>query len=127
MLLGLYIFIDDDFDDPVYGDPSPGDQDETLWEIACEAVNDALEEEGTVHGVRNSGESRVAWNVHARQGISFVAMVSDDVKASEVEKFLANLARRYMDEVDDPRNPERHGVEDVVVDVIPPWEEEDED
>ena len=127
MLIGLYIFIDDEFEDPVYGEPSPADQDATLWEIACEAVNDALEDEATVHGVKNSGKSRVAWNVHARQGISFVAIVSDEVKAGEVEKYLAKLARRYMDEVDDPRNPERAGVDDVVIDVIPPWEVDDDD
>ena len=29
--------------------------------------------------------------------------------------------------VDAVRNPEREGVEDVVVDVIPPWEDGDDD
>jgi hypothetical protein len=127
MLLGLYIFLDDDFDDAVYGDPDPADLDSLLWEAACEAVNDALEEQGAAHGVVVVGESRVGWLVHVRQGISFVAMVTDDVRGSDVERYLSHLSRRYMDEVDDPRSPERDGVADVVVDVIPPWEDGEED
>ena len=38
--------------------------------------------------------------------------------------YLQQLAKRYMDEVDDWRSPDKAGVADVVVDVIPPWEEE---
>lgn len=127
MLVGLYIFLDDEFDDPVYGDPTPDDLDGGLWPAACEAINDALEEERGPTGLNTIGEVHVAWHSFIKQGVSFVAMVTDDVKASEVEKYLATLARRYMDEVDDPRNPERAGVEDVVVDVIPPWEEGSDD
>lgn len=127
MLLGLYIFIDDEFDDPLYADPGAPDQESSLWEAACEAVNDALDEERPAQGVTTVGESRVAWHVHVKQGLSFVAMVTDDIKASDVERYLTNLSRRYMDEVDDVRNPERDGVEDVVVDVIPPWEDAEDD
>ena len=29
-----------------------------------------------------------------------------------------------LDEADDPREPDRHGVVDVVIDVVPPWDEE---
>jgi hypothetical protein len=128
MLVGLFIFLDDEFEDPLYGDPAdPADLDPVVWQTACEAVNDALDEEGHASGVRTVSETHVAWNSFVKQGISFVAMVTDDVKGSDVERYLAHLARRYMDEVDDARNPEREGVEDVVVDVIPPWEDGDED
>jgi hypothetical protein len=127
MLVGLYIFLDDDFEDPLYGDPSSEDLDQTLWEAACLAVTDALDEEGQPSGLKTVGEVHVGWHSFVKQGVSFVAMVTDDVKASDVERYLANLARRYMDEVDDARNPERDGVEDVVVDVIPPWEDEEDD
>lgn len=125
MVIGLYIFLDDEFDDPIYGEPSSGDLDPALWEAACEAANDALDEEREPHGVIARSEHWIAWNVFVKQGVSFVTIVTDDVKAQEVERYLTLLARRYMDEVDDPRNPERDGVEDVVVDVIPPWEDGD--
>ena len=127
MLLGLYIFIDDDFEDPIYSDPAPVDQEPALWEAACEAVNDALDEERDPQGVMTVGEVRVGWNVMVRQGVAFVAMVTDDVGSKDVAAYLSLLVKRYADEVDDVRNPERDGVEDVVVDVIPPWEEREED
>lgn len=127
MLVGLYILLDDEFEDPLYGDPDPEDLDGTLWEAACEVITDALDEEGEASGVKTIGEVRLGWHSFVKQGVSFVALVTDDVKASEVEKYLNHLAKRYMDEVDDARNPEREGVEDVVVDVIPPWEDSEED
>ena len=127
MLIGLYIFLDDEFDDPIYGDPSPVDLDPKLWETACEAVNDALDEEREPHGIIVHGENWIAWHSYIKQGVSFCAIVTDDVKQQEVDRYLTQLARRYMDEVDDPRNPERDGVEDVVVDVIPPWEDSEDD
>ena len=127
MLVGLYIFLDDDFEDPIYGDPDSEDLEPDLWERACTAVNDALDEEHAADGVVTVGEYHVGWRVFVKQGVSFVAMVTDDVRNQDVDKYLSNLARRYMDEVDDARNPEREGVEDVVVDVIPPWEDEEDD
>lgn len=126
MLLGLYIFLEDDFGDPIYGDPDPEDLDEDAWVAGCEAVQDALDEEGELLGVRAVGESLVAWRVLPKSEISFLAIVTDDVKPPSLQTYLGLLAKRYMDEVEDPRNPERDGVADVVVDVIPPWEEEDE-
>lgn len=128
MLLGLYIFLDDEFDDAIYADPKdPGDLDDGLWEAACQAVQDALDEESEPEGMKTVGEAWVAWRVLVRQGISFVTMVSDDVRSQDVERYLAAVARRYMDEVDDARNPERDGIADVIVDVIPPWEDEEDD
>ena len=52
-----------------------------------------------------------------------MAIVSDDIRSSDVESYLKQVQRRYFDEVDDARRPERDGVADVVVDVIPPWDE----
>lgn len=126
MLLGLYIFVEDDFDDPIYADPNPQELDEDAWVAGCEAVQDALDEEGELQGVRAVGEALVAWRLLPRSEISFLAIVTDDVKPPSLQTYLGLLAKRYMDEVEDPRNPERDGVADVVIDVIPPWEEEDE-
>jgi len=126
MLIGLYIFVDDDFDDPVYADPRPADLDEDVWVAGCEAVQDAIDEEGEITGLKKVGESLVAWRVLPRTEVSFLAIVTDDVKPASVQAYLSLLARRYLDEVDEPKTPERDGVADVVVDVIPPWEEEDE-
>ena len=43
---------------------------------------------------------------------------------SSLRSYLDELSQLYMDEVDDPRNPERVGLEDLLLDVIPPWEDE---
>lgn len=125
MLVGLYIFIDDDFSDPVYADPDSEELDGTAWEAACEAVNDALDGEGSLTGVEQVGEYLVGWRTRNREGISFVAIVTDDVKPQSVDTYLKAVTRVYFDEVDDPRNPERDGVQDVVVEVIPPWEDDE--
>lgn len=128
MLLGLYIFIDDEFDDAIYAEPrDPADLDDGLWEAACQSVTDALDEEVDPEGIRTVGEAWVAWRVLVRQGLAFVAIVSDDVRQQDVDRYLAAVSRRYMDEVDDPRNPERGGIADVIIDVIPPWEDGEDD
>jgi hypothetical protein len=128
MVVGLYIFVDDEFDDPVYASPKDTDElDPSLWEAACEVVSDALDEDGPADGVKAVAEHWVGWRCLVRQGVSFVAVITDDVRHQDVERYLSQLSRRYMDEVDDPRNPERDGVDDVVVDVIPPWEDGPED
>lgn len=126
MLVGLYIFVDDEFDDAIYRDPGPEDLDEGLWEAICETTNDAVEGDIEPEGHRSWGEYTLAWRLIARIGLTFVAVVTDDVKAQSVDAYLRDLSRRYLDEVDDAREPEREGVADVVVDVIPPWEEDDE-
>ena len=126
MLIGLYIIHEDDFKDPLYADPDPEDLDDGLWEAACTAVHDALEDEGDARGEVNVGEAIVGWRSFVKHGLSFVAMVTDDVKTQHVETYLREVSRRYFDEVDDILAPEKHGVEDVVVDVIPPWEDEED-
>lgn len=123
MLVGLYIFREDEFDDPLYADPEAAEQEEDIWIAGCEAINEALEDDGDLDGVSQVGEYWVAWRVVLRVGISFLAMVTDDVEREQVATYLKNLSRRYLDEVDEPQAPEKEGVADVVVDVIPPWEE----
>jgi hypothetical protein len=126
MLIGLYIFVDEEFSDPLYADPDPEDLEEDYWSAVCEAVVEALEGDREAVGVVQRGEAWLGWRTMPRSGLSFVAVVTDDVKPASVAGYLQHLARTYMDEVDDPLNPERDGVEDVVVEVIPPWEDEDE-
>lgn len=124
MLIGLYIFVDDEFDDAVYRDPSKEDLDEGLWEAICEVTTDALDSDIEPEGHKAWGEYTIGWRHNSRLGLTFLAVVTDDVKSQSLDHYLRDLARRYLDEVDDPREPEREGVADVVVDVIPAWEED---
>ena len=126
MLVGLYIVVDDEVDAPVYADPAPGELDDGVWEKVCELVHDAFDGETDARGTVVVGESLVGWRALPKTGLTFVAVVTDDVRPQQVEFFLQQLAKRYMDEVDDWRAPDKAGVADVVVDVIPPWEEEAE-
>ena len=82
--------------------------------VACGRRRGNVEVEGYV----------VGWRVMVRNALAFVAVVQD-VSGASVERYLKQLQRQYFDEVDDVRKPEREGVADVVVDVIPPWEDED--
>lgn len=125
MLAGLYIIVDDEFDAPIYADPSPRELDEGLWASVCEVVQDVFDEERDAKGSTAVGDHLVVWRALGKVGLTFVAIVRD-VKLPQVEAYLQRLARRYSDEVDDPRTPDRAGVEDVVVDVIPPWEDEED-
>ncbi len=127
MLVGLYIFIDDDFDDPVFADPSADELEEDLWEFLCERTNDAVEGEGDAQGFAPYGDRMiVGWRHLVKLGVSFVCVVKNEVKGSKVNSYLRSLAREYLDEVDDVRRPDRTGIQDVLVDVIPPWEEEED-
>jgi hypothetical protein len=123
MLQGVYIFRDDDFDLPLYADPDTGDLEPEVWEALVEAVSEALDGEARPEGHVAVDEVVVGWKVLLRVGLSFAAVCEAGVLLTDVESYLRALARHYMDEVDDPRKPERDGVEDVVVDVLPPWEE----
>lgn len=125
MLEALYIFVDDEFTDPVYADPNPQDLDPDLWERLCEVVLEAIDADGPTEGTAKHGEMIFGWRVVEKNGISFVCAVTDDVSPKHVERYLHMLQKRYYDEVDDLREPERDGVADVVVDVIPPWEDEE--
>jgi len=123
MLEGLYIIVDDDVDAPVYSDPNPAELEDGVWEKICEIVRDAFDGDTDARGAVNVGESLVGWRALTKTGLTFIAVVTDDVRAQQVEFYLQQIAKRYMDEVDDWRSPDKAGVADVVVDVIPPWEE----
>ncbi|MEN0061009.1 MAG: hypothetical protein AAGA48_02605 [Myxococcota bacterium] len=123
---GVFIFVDDDFNRPVYADPDPDDVDPDLFGAICERITEALEDEGDAKGCVTTGELRLAWNTHLKSGLSFVAFAGNASKR-QLERYLKSVSQRYFDEVDDVRSPDRVGVEDVVVDVIPPWEDEDDD
>ena len=122
MLLGLYIIVDDEFDAPVYADRAADEQDETAWSLACECVNDALEGEGPARGVREHQEIVFAWRTQRKVGVSLISFASG-IKGRELAEYLRMIYARYADEVEDLRDPDRNGIEDVIVDVIPPWDD----
>jgi hypothetical protein len=127
MLVGLYIFIDDDFDSPVFAEPSLDEIDEDLWEFVRERTNDAVEGDADAQGVVSAGDRMMlGWRHLVKWGVSFVCVVSSDVKTSQINGYLRALAKEYLDEVDDVRRPDRTGIKDVLVDVIPPWEDEED-
>ena len=123
MLVGLYIIVDDDYDSAVYADPAPADLDDGVWDRIGELVTDVLDGEIESRGTVKVGDSIVGWRSLVKTGLTFVAVTTDDVRTQHVEIFLQKLAKRYVDEVDDWRTPDKGGVSDIVVDVIPPWEE----
>lgn len=123
MLVGVYIFKDDDFELPIYADPEPDELEPEVWTALAESISDALDGESPAEGHLAQGELIIGWKVLLRMGLSFGVVCEDGVLLQDVETYLRDLSRSYLDEVDDPRHPERDGVEDVVVDVIPPWEE----
>ncbi len=122
MLTGLYIFLEEDFDAPLYAEPDPGELDEGLWEAVCDVVHEALDGDGDLDGSVSAGEHLVAWRTRLSTGVSFV-VVARQVRVGHLLAYLTLLAQRYADEIEDPREPEPGGVEDVVADVIPPWED----
>jgi hypothetical protein len=123
MLVGLYIIVDDEYDSAVYADPSPAELDDGVWVRIGELVTDVLDQEIDARGTVKVGDSIIGWRSLVKTGLTFVAVTTDDVKPQHVEIFLQKLAKRYVDEVDDWRAPDKGGVSDIVVDVIPPWEE----
>ncbi|MEO0601915.1 MAG: hypothetical protein AAF211_10800 [Myxococcota bacterium] len=123
---GVFIFVDDEYSRPLYADPDPDEVDSELFDAIRESITDAIEEEGGAKGSRTVGEVRYSWNTHLKSGLSFVAF-AEDLPRRRLDRYLKLVSQRYFDEVDDVRSPDRAGVEDVVVDVIPPWEETDEE
>lgn len=122
MLHALVILVDDDFHSPIYAEPDPDDLEPEVWQTMRQLALDGMEGEVRNEGTREVGEGLLAWRFLPRNGLSFFAFV-EDIDASDVKAYLKDLVRQYFDEVDDVRKPERDGVADVVVDVIPPWEE----
>ena len=126
MLEFVVIALEDDPTEPVYAEPGLEDIDEDLSERMLAAVNLAFEGDGKADGTATFGGLRYGWRVLVRAGVGFGAAVTDDVSSGQLTKYLKDLAAAYMDEVDDPREPELEGPDDVVAGVVPPWEEEDE-
>lgn len=124
MSQGLWIFRDDEFDTPVYAEPERDElDDELLWETICEAVLEAFDGDGPSFEVLDHGEHKIGWKLHSRSGLTFVTLAPVDEPVADVKQYLSDLLQRYLDEVDDARFPDPGGVQDVVVDVIPPWED----
>ena len=129
MLVALFIFVDEDLEDPLYADPEADDLEPEVWERVAELIQDVSEGDADGDGtdtIDAADDAVIGWRLVPKTGLSFVAVVQD-ATASQVERYLKALQKRYFEEVDDVRRPEREGVDDVVVDVIPPWEEDDED
>ena len=122
MLQALFIFVDEEFSSPIFAEPPEDNLEGEVWDTIYGAVHEALEGDRRSDGTEEVADCVVGWRVSVRTGLSFVAVV-EDVKAGLVESYLLAVSRRYFDEVEDARRPDRHGVADVVVDVIPPWEE----
>lgn len=124
MILALYIYVDDDYESPVYADPEADELEPELLTAIAETANEAYEGDRPPVGSHTDVEEiRIGWRLHSRMALNMVCAVTDDVSAADLEAYLKALQKQYLDEVDNPREPEREGVADVVVDVIPPWEE----
>lgn len=119
----LYIIVDDDLSGPVYADPRPEDLDPDVWDTVARSVYDAFEGEGPASGSVTLDDMVVSWHLLKKFGISFVSVVDAMVTTQQNAHFLKALSQVYLDEVDQPRRPERNGVEDIVCNVIPPWDE----
>lgn len=122
MLIYLAIFLDDDLRRPLYTDPEPSELDPELWERIGELVVDLQDGEEAAEGCEELGDQLLGWKHVGRNSLTFLAVV-EDVEETDLKRYLKELSGHYFDEVDDVRNPERDGVEDVVVDVIPPWDD----
>lgn len=124
MLRALYIVVDDESDDPIYADPPVADLDEALFTRIAELVQDVMDGETEARGTEKTSDGLIGWRSLVKTGLTFVAVVSDAVKPQSLEVYLQKVAKKYVDEVDDWRSPDRGGVAEVVLDVIPPWEED---
>jgi len=124
MLVAQFIFVDDDYDTPLYSVPEDGTELEPeVWEGICEVAHDAFDSEIGANGSKALGEHLLAWRLLSKFGLTFVVVVEEGLSSGEIEGYLKALSQSYLDEVDDPRRPDKDGVADVVIDVIPPWDE----
>ena len=123
MANALFLYLDDEFDFPLYQDPPSDELDKELVVQVRQCVLDVLEDEAKPQGTKNHGELRIGWKHHAKTLLTFVAVVDDEVLVKDLEQWLSDLFTAYFDEVDDPTSPDRDGLADVIIDVIPPWED----
>jgi len=126
MTAHVYIFLDEDFERPLYADPDPDEEDRSTWQALCEAVQEASEGDRPRTGHQLVGDRRIAWVHRAASGLAFVVTVPEAIAARALTTYLADLVERYHDEVDDLRGPDREGVHDVFIDVVAPWEDDEE-
>jgi len=125
-LHALCILLDDEFELPIYSDPPVHDMDVEIWDGICGLIQEILVGDREKIGSSLLAENRIAWRHLGRLGLSFVAAATDDLSEQALDVYLKGLSERYQDEVANLRDPERDGVADVVIDVIPPWEEEED-
>ena len=122
MLRALLIIVDEDFGSPLYAEPQISELEPDHWHAVRELIVEVFEGDRSADGVEPHGDVLICWKVLSRNGLSFVA-ITEDLEKAEVESYLKQLVRHYFDEVDDVRRPDRDGVADVVLDVIPPWDD----
>jgi hypothetical protein len=123
MLEALIIALDSDFEQPLYAEPDVEEVDPDLLEMLGHCVEEVFEGDRKAEGSKVHDEWRLGWKVQTRLGLAFCAIVTDDVSAADLATFLSDIAQHYGDEIDDARSPDRDGIADLLVDVIPPWEE----
>lgn len=123
MLEALLLVLDGDFERPLYSDPEIDEQDEDWLAHFAELIEEVSEGERRSEGTVEVEEWIFGYKVLSRFGLAFCAVVTDDVPPATVIAYLGDLAKQYTDEVDDIRDPDLDGLGDLIVDVIPPWEE----
>ena len=124
MRVALLITVDEDLEAPLYGDPPLDELPDGVASGLSELSTDVFDGEVARRGGMVVDEHRIGWKMTARVGVLFLCAVTSEVDERDLKAYLDELTELYMDEVDDPRNPERDGLEDLLVDVIPPWEDE---
>jgi hypothetical protein len=123
MLEALLLVLDGDFERPLYAEPEVDDQDEDWVSRFAGLAEEVAEGNRRSEGHVIEDEYIFGYKILSRFGLAFCAVVTDDVPAASVTAYLASLAKQYSDEVDDLRDPDLDGLGDLIVDVIPPWEE----
>lgn len=123
MLEAMVIVVDGDFERPVYAEPEFEEVEGELASLMEQVVEEVMDGERRSSGTISFEESTLAFKVRTRLGVAFLALISDDVEQQDVTSFLDDVVRQYLDNVDDARDPDLDGVADLLLDVIPPWEE----
>ena len=126
MLQALCILVDDEFEFPIYAEPPPDDIEPEIWGGVCEVIQELLDGDREQVGSAVGSDTHIVWRHLPRHRLSFVAAGNESLSVRAVNGYLKELVERYQDEVVNLRDPERDGVADVVIDVIPPWEDDED-
>ncbi len=124
--IGVYIFLDGDYDRPLYAEPDLADDDAGLWEVLCEAVEEATDGDRPRKGSAVEGALRFGWRLIPKTNLAFVVTVDESVSAAHLDTYMSDLTERYLDEIIDIRRPEAEGMETILIDVVAPWEDEED-